>query len=151
MAEILPGYFRIVCKAALQSSATILRFLYSHVPEVKKTGGKVFTLQGGQEYTLPVDPSAHVAIPLGSSGYPTVEVTVMNQGSLVYLRGNPVLKCSREGMVSSGARETIYESGVYIVNYKRILTSYSRNLIFDFKKSYREDYNLQTDLVHYRE
>ncbi|CZS89354.1 uncharacterized protein RAG0_00758 [Rhynchosporium agropyri] len=49
------------------------------------------------------------------------------------------------------SRETIYESGVYIVNYKRILTSYSRNLIFDFKKSYREDYNLQTDLVHYRD
>lgn len=68
----------------------------------------MFTLLGGQEYTLPEAPSAYVAIPLGSTGNPTVEVTVpnqkstpvpWNQGSLVYLRGKSGLKCCGDGRV----------------------------------------------------
>ncbi|KAF8847679.1 hypothetical protein BDZ45DRAFT_754637 [Acephala macrosclerotiorum] len=78
-------------------------------PEVKKTGGKVFKLLGGQTYGLPGgSSSAYVAIPLTSTGHPTVEVIDLNQkatpipwnqGSLVYLTGTSGLKCCGHGTV----------------------------------------------------
>jgi hypothetical protein len=77
-------------------------------PEVKKTGGKILKL-GGQTYALPGGSLlAYVAIPLASSGHPTIEVVdangkaasiPWNKGSLVYLTGTSELRYSRDGTV----------------------------------------------------
>lgn len=75
--------------------------------KVKKTGGKVFELLGGQRFAFPSG-SAYVAILLAMTGRATVEVKAPGDrltpvswevGSLLYLTGDCSLACVGDGTV----------------------------------------------------